>query len=70
MSANGRTQEIDASGDQIVQMVMKNGNIDGILEKSDGSADRMEIVVYWDGTVVSTANTTAPRGVVEIHTKV
>jgi hypothetical protein len=70
LSANGRTQEIDAAGDQIVQLVMKNGNIDGILEKADGSAGRMEIVVYNDGSVVSIANTSAPRGVVEIHTKI
>jgi len=70
LASNGQWREIDASGDQIYQMVLKNGTIDGVLEKSDGSTKPLEVEVYKDGILVDLANTTTPLGVVEIHTKV
>lgn len=68
ITANGLRKQIDASGDQIYQMVMKTGAIDGVLEKSDGSVEPLEIEVYRDGVLIDLANTTTPRGTAEIHT--
>lgn len=70
LASNGQQRAIDASGDQIYQMVMKNGAIDGVLEKSDGSTTPLEVEVYKDGILIDLANTTTPLGIVEIHTKV
>jgi hypothetical protein len=70
LASNGQWREIDASGDQIYQMILKNGTIDGVLEKSDGSTKPLEVEVYKDGILVDLANTTTPLGVVEIHTNV
>jgi len=68
LSSNGLNREILATGSQIYQMVMKNGTIDGVLEKMDGSSDSLQIEVYKDGTLVDLGNTSAPRGTAEIHT--
>ena len=70
LSSNGQRREIDANGNQLYQMVMKNGTIDGVLEKSDGSLRPLEVEVYRDGILIDLANTTTPLGTVEIHTKV
>jgi len=70
LASNGQQQAIDASGEQIYQMVMKNGAIDGVLEKSDGSTKPLEVEVYKDGILIDLANTTTPLGIVEIHTTV
>jgi len=70
LASNGQWREIDASGDQIYQMVLKSGAIDGVLEKSDGSTKPLEVEVYKDGILIDLANTTTPLGVVEIHTRI
>lgn len=69
ISPNGQRQEINAAGDQIYQMVMKNGSIDAVLEKADGSANTLAVEVYKDGALIDLANTTTPLGSVEIHTR-
>jgi len=70
LRSNGQWRDIDASGDQIYQMVMKNGKIDGVLEKADGSTNPLEVEVYNNGVRIDLANTTTPKGTVEIHTTV
>jgi hypothetical protein len=70
LASNGQWREIDASGNQMYQMILKNGTIDGVLEKSDGSTKPLEVEVYKDGILIDLANTTTPRGVVEIHTRI
>jgi len=67
ISANGQVQSVDGAGDQIYQMVMKSGKIDGTMEKADGSMDLLEILVYRDGVLTALANTTVPKGIAEIH---
>jgi len=70
ISPNGQRQDINASGDRMYQMVMKNGTIDAVLEKADGSANALAVEVYKDGTLIDLANTTIPLGSVEIHTRI
>jgi len=67
ISSNGQVRSIDGAGDQLYQMVMKSGTIDGTLEKADGSMDLLEILVYRDGVLTALANTTVPKGIAEIH---
>lgn len=70
ISSNGQVRSINDAGDQIYQMVMKSGTIDGTLEKADGSMDPLEILVYKDGVLMALANTTVPKGIAEIHATV
>ncbi|PKG33495.1 hypothetical protein [Methanoregula sp.] len=70
ISSNGQVRSVEGAGDQIYQMVMKSGTIDGILEKEDGSRDLLEVLVYKDGVLTALANTTVPRGIAEVHTTV
>jgi len=70
ISSNGQVRSVDGAGDQLYQMVMKSGTIDGILEKADGSMDLLEILIYRDGVLTALANTTVPKGMAEIHATV
>lgn len=70
ISSNGQVRSINDAGDQLYQMVMKSGAIDGTLEKADGSMDLLEILVYKDGVLTAQANTTVPKGIAEIHATV
>jgi len=70
LSSNGQVRSVDGAGDNIYQMVMKSGTIDGTLEKADGSMDLLEILVYRDGVLTALANTTVPKGIAEIHATV
>jgi hypothetical protein len=70
ISSNGQVRSINDAGDQLYQMVMKSGTIDGTLEKADGSMDPLEILVYKDGVLTAQANTTVPKGIAEIHATV
>ncbi len=68
ITANGRGQNVDSSGDQFYQLTMASGIIGGSVEKGDGSEKNMIVQVYKDGTLVTYGNTTLPLGIVEIHT--
>lgn len=70
ISSNGQVRSVEGAGDQLYQMVMKSGKIDGALEKADGSMDLLEILVYRDGVLTALANTTVPKGIAEVHTTV
>ena len=70
ISSNGQVRSVDGAEDQLYQMVMKSGTIDGILEKADGSMDLLEILIYRDGVLTALANTTVPKGMAEIHATV
>ena len=70
ISANGLARDVNSSGDQFYQMVMRSGTIDGFIEKGDGSVRNMSIQIYKDGTLVTYSNTSIPLGTAEIHTTV
>ena len=62
---------VDSSGDQIYQVPVKEGEqIDGFLEKADGSNRNLVVGIYNRGTLIATANTTKPYGNVDIHTTI
>jgi hypothetical protein len=67
IAANGFTREVNSSGDQIYQLSMSSGNIDGYLAKSEGSTANMVVQVYKDGALVAYDNTSTPLGVVDLH---
>ncbi len=70
IAANGLVREVNSSGDQFYQMVMRSGTIDGFIEKGDGSVRNMSIQIYKDGTLVTYSNTSIPLGIAEIHATV
>lgn len=66
-SANGRTREVNNTGDQFFQLSMSSGSIDGVMEKQDDTARNMAIQIYKDGALVASQNTTAPHGDIDLH---
>jgi hypothetical protein len=69
-SANGRNREVNTTGDQFFQLSMTSGSIDGTMEKQDYSGRNMAVQIYKDGALVSTVNTTAPHGNIDLHATV
>jgi hypothetical protein len=69
-SANGRTKEVNSTGDQFFQLYMSTGSIDGVMEKQDYSSRNMAVQIYKDGVLVTNLNTTAPHGYIDLHTMV
>jgi hypothetical protein len=67
ISSKGRLQEINSTGDQLYQVPIESGMIDGSIEKQDGSGDTMVIEIYKDGTLVSRSDTSRPFGLMDIH---
>ncbi|AGB01857.1 hypothetical protein [Methanoregula formicica] len=70
ISANGFERAVNSSGEQIFQLSMAVGNIDAFLEKGDGSVRNILVEVYKNGNMVTSADTSIPYGVVEIHTSI
>jgi len=70
VGSNGDWRNVASSGDQFYQLAMKNGLVEGVIEKGDGSGKNLVVGIYRDGTLVSFVNTTKPEGIVEIHTTV
>jgi hypothetical protein len=69
-SFNGQTTMVNSTGEQFYQIPINQGVIDGIFTKSDGSTDMLAVEIYKDGGIIDLANTTVPKGSVEIHTTV
>jgi len=70
IAANGIAREVNSSGDQIYQFPMTRGTVDAFMEKEDGSEKNMVLQVYRNGALITYGNTSAPLGVVEMHTTV
>jgi hypothetical protein len=68
--ANGQLKNVNSTGDQLYQLPIASGMIDGSIEKQDGSVKNLIIEVYKDGALISQSYTSTPLGVVDIHTKV
>ncbi|PKL58722.1 MAG: hypothetical protein CVV34_01160 [Methanomicrobiales archaeon HGW-Methanomicrobiales-5] len=67
INSKGRLQDINSSGDQLYQVPIESGMIDGSIEKQDGSGDTMVIEIYKDGTLLSRSDTSRPFGQMDIH---
>ncbi|MEI7856606.1 MAG: hypothetical protein WCH85_03780 [Methanomicrobiales archaeon] len=70
LSANGQMKVVHGTGDQLYQFPIVNGTIEGSIEKRDGSADNLIIEVYKDGALISQSYTSAPSGLLDVHTLV
>jgi len=70
LNSNGQLKTVNSTGEQFFQIPITSGVIDGSIEKSDGSVNNLAVEVYKDGTLLDLANTSAPKGSVEIHTNV
>jgi hypothetical protein len=70
IGAQGKNIEVNSSGNQFYQLPVQNTMIDGLIEKMDGSAEKIEVRVYNGGRLVSKSDTQKPGGVVEIHVMV
>jgi hypothetical protein len=70
IGAQGSRLEVNSSGNQFYQLPVQNAMIDGSVEKMDGSAEKIEVMIYNGGTLISKSETQKPRGVVDIHVKV
>jgi hypothetical protein len=67
IGAGGRNVEISGSGVKWYQLPVVDPNIDGTIAKLDGSADKMDVDVYQDGTLVLKRSTQVPYGIIELH---
>jgi hypothetical protein len=70
IGANGQFREVNGTGDQFYPLSISSGMIEGSIGKQDGTANNLIIVVYKNGALVSQSYTSAPLGVVDIHTVV
>jgi hypothetical protein len=70
LGANGQMREVNSTGDQFYQFPIVNGMIEGSVEKQDGSVKNLIIEVCKDGGLVSQSYTSAPLGLVDVHTVV
>lgn len=67
ISTHGIEQKVSGSGDQFYQLSLVSGQIDGFMEKLDGSDRSLVIQIYRDGALITTASTAKPNGLVELH---
>lgn len=65
--ANGRTREVNSTGDQFFQLAMTTGSIDGLIEKQDYTSRNMAVQIYKDGSMVASKNTTVPHRDIDLH---
>jgi hypothetical protein len=67
IKAEGQEVAINSSGTSFYQMPGYNTLIEGSVEKTDGSGERMEAEVYNSGKLIFNASTAKPYGMVDIH---
>ncbi|MDD1701909.1 MAG: hypothetical protein LUQ31_02865 [Methanoregula sp.] len=63
----GSQQTVSDTGDHFYQIPAKDGLVTASLEKTDGSADKLTVNVYKDGTLVTTESTTIPKGKLDVQ---
>jgi hypothetical protein len=70
IGAQGRQIGINSSGNQSYKLPFSDAMIEGLIEKEDGSPEKIEVGIYNGGTLVSKSETKKPWGGVDIHVKV
>lgn len=66
----GVIKQVNSTGEQYLQLPIITGNIDGSIEKQDGSTDNLIVEIYKDGALISQKSTRTPEGVLDIHVSV
>jgi hypothetical protein len=64
----GSLQTKPNTGTQFYFIPQNNGYVSASVSKNDGSGDNLTVSIYVDGTLVKTASTTTPYGVLDIST--
>ncbi len=67
IGAQGTTIPVNSSGDHVYTLPVRDGSIEGSIEKQDSSNSRLEVGIYQDGSLVQLLNTTKPAGLVDWH---
>jgi len=62
--------QIQNSGDQVYRMPDYSAVVEGSVEKQDGSAGRMVVEIYNNGTLLSRSETMKPEGLIDFHVTV
>jgi hypothetical protein len=70
LGAQGRKIEVNSSGTRFYQLPVDDAMIEGMIEKMDGSSEKLEVGIYNGGTLVFKSETTKPQGLVDIHVMV
>jgi hypothetical protein len=71
VSTHGIERKVSGSGDQYYQVLATSTQqVDGIIEKPDGSGKSLVVQLYKDGSLITAYGTSKPYGVVEFHTVV
>jgi hypothetical protein len=66
IGARGRNIEVNSTGTQWYQVPVVDTTIDGTITKLDGSADKLVVETYKDGTLISRKSTKSPFGLIEL----
>jgi hypothetical protein len=67
IKAQGWTNAINTTGTYLIQIAAQNTLIEGMVEKTDGSGNPMEVKIYNGGQPIFSASTTKPFGMIEIR---
>ena len=67
LKAGGWETAINSTGNQLYQMPVQNTLIEGMIEKSDGTGNNMDVEIINGGVVVWSGATAKPYGIVDIH---
>ncbi len=70
IGAKGLYKQVNSTGEQYLQLPIVTGEIDGSIEKQDGSTDNLIVEIYKDGALISQKSTRTPQGVLDIHVSV
>jgi hypothetical protein len=67
LKADGWNSIINSTGMTDYQLPVQNSLIEGVIEKLDGSGDRMTVGIYNGGTLISEQTTKKPHGMIDLH---
>jgi len=70
LGGRGIFTTVKSTGDQLYNIPVNAGIVEGSIEKDDASAGKLVVEVYKDGAMMSRAATTIPHGLIDIHTPV
>ncbi len=60
-------RDVSATGEKVYQISTSTGTVQAIIQKDDGSGERLIVEIFKDGDLVTSKSTTAPKGIVEIQ---
>jgi hypothetical protein len=63
----GNQIEVTDTGDHFYQVSTIDGTVAAVLQKKDGSADKIVLEVYKNGVMVRRESTGTPKGIVEVQ---